>query len=126
MFCVHSSWFFQGPATAVGAKRFYIECVVTETHLLVVYILLGREAWIEAFFLPSAASPILFRSHAAHCPFWFASATVLRSSVSSPTQGAVSLTPEVVLLVSKGPQGLSADNKSELGVLRLQLLHDGT
>jgi hypothetical protein len=97
-----------------------VECVVTETHLLVAYILIGREAWIEAFSLPSATSPTLSRSHTAHCPFWFASATVLRSSISSPTQR------EVVLLVLKGQQGPLVFNQSELGLLHLYPLPDGT
>jgi hypothetical protein len=69
--------------------------------------------------LPSTASPTFSRSHTAHCPFWFTTATVLRSSILRPIH-------EVILLVSKGQHGPPVDNKFKLAMLRLLLQPDGT
>ena len=50
----------------------------------------------------------------------------MRSFISSPTQGAVPLTSEVVLLITQGPQDQLIDYGSDLSFLHLRLLLDGT
>lgn len=100
-----------------------MECVLTETHMIIFYVLPGREVWIEAFTLPSDATPMISRSHTAHCSYWFTNATLIQSSVtlkdSSIPQHNISL------LVSKGING-PGQNNSELVVLGLTLLPNET
>lgn len=77
---------------------------------------------MEAFSLPSSASRTLSRSHTGHCSFWFTNATIVQSHTPSLARDSWSFD----ILALKGVGGRSTRSKSEMGILRLFLLSDGT